>query len=171
MGNDEAASGHPKHIPKLICFDLDATLWDNEMYLIDGPPFKLLPNGVKEVGGAIVDLFPDVRPILVHIITELVDENGDRPLIACASSTDRPTWAREVMRLLPLPPETKCSTLSELIPKDLKHIYDQNKQNHFKAIHAASGVDFEDMLFFDDMSCNCRAVNLQIFGGNTSVYT
>lgn len=41
-----------------------------------------------------------------------------------------------------------------------REIYPDNKGRHFKALHKASGIAYEDMLFFDDCiyGDNCRDV-------------
>eukprot|EP00961_Rhodomonas_salina_P178541 2408223-Rhodomonas_salina.1 len=41
---------------------------------------------------------------------------------------------------------------------DIEEIYVSAKSKHFASIHKATGIAYEDMLFFDNEEHNCRTV-------------
>lgn len=59
----------------------------------------------------------------------------------------------------PLPPQVSPGvTAGDVVT--YREIYPDNKGRHFKSLHKASGIPYEDMLFFDDCNWgdNCRDV-------------
>jgi len=54
------------------------------------------------------------------------------------------------------------------VPAELQEIYPGNKTTHFRRIRDASGIAYQDMLFFDNEMRNCRDVSKL---GVTCVYT
>ena len=68
--------------------------------------------------------------------------------MALASRTEQPAWARELVGLLGL---TDRFAFAE--------IYPASKLSHFKALRKLSGIEFKEMLFFDDEMRNIREVS------------
>ncbi|NNE93252.1 MAG: magnesium-dependent phosphatase-1 [Verrucomicrobiales bacterium] len=121
--------------PKLVVFDLDFTLWDCGGLWIDctTPPFHLDIEGrVRDRSGRVFRLYPDAGEILDEL-----ESNGVE--LGLASRTDQPDWAGEVLELMELRNRF-----------DYEQIYPGSKVAHFEAIRADSGIDFADMVFFDD---------------------
>lgn len=134
---EEVLREQPK--PKVIVFDLDYTLWP---FWVDRGinielPFKHVQrnrgeNKVCDATGREVKSFPDIKPLLQRLHTEgykigiaseafLKDE--------CARLVSFFGWDKYI---------------------DYKEIYPGSKIFHFVKIKKASGVEFCDMLYFDD---------------------
>ncbi|MEM6689480.1 MAG: magnesium-dependent phosphatase-1 [Planctomycetota bacterium] len=130
-------------LPKLIVFDLDFTLWDCGGTWCDclSPPFKLESRKVTDRNGKHIRFYRDVESIL-----DFCDENEIAK--GLASRTEQPTWARELLDLLGA---TQRFEFSE--------IYPSSKLRHFESLRVSSGIDYEQMLFFDDEMRNIREVS------------
>jgi magnesium-dependent phosphatase 1 len=82
--------------------------------------------------------------------------------IAAASRTDAPELAREMLKLLKAPeqptqdPSSKAtSQMTKAIEFfDQMQIFPGSKIGHMEKIRAATGIKYEEMLFFDDESRN-----------------
>jgi len=131
------------HLPQLIVFDLDFTLWDCDGTWCDclSPPFRLQSGQVLDAQGRSVQLYSDVRDVLAHC-----DQQNWK--MALASRTEQPTWAKELTELLEI---ANLFTYSE--------IYPSSKLAHFSAIRKSSNVEFHQMLFFDDEIRNITEVS------------
>ena len=116
--------------PKLIVFDLDATLWKPELYTLR----KIAREGRSPTAGADIQLFDDVMPIFSRLETDFPDTR-----LAIASRTDKGQWAHELIRSFNLP-----------IDRGLVEIYTGSKTQHFSALAEKTRLPFSDMLFFDD---------------------
>jgi magnesium-dependent phosphatase 1 len=81
----------------------------------------------------------------VHSILDQCDTHGVP--MALASRTEQPPWARELIDLFG-------------VARRFAHaeIYPSSKLRHFSALQLASGIEFADMLFFDDEMRNIREV-------------
>mgnify|MGYP006299586293 CR=1 FL=1 len=119
---------------KLVVFDLDFTLWDCGGTYCDCtfPPYSWKKSSVTDSDGAVIRLYDDVYEIL-----EMLDADG--VMMAIASRTTTPHWARELLDLLGIAPFFSFS-----------EIYPDSKLTHFSRLHQQSGVPFQQMLFFDD---------------------
>ena len=128
-----------EHLPKLIVFDLDFTLWDCGGTWCDclSPPFKL-GEFLVDSQGRQIDLYPDVKAILEWCSKKQIPT-------ALASRTERPDWARELLLRLAIAGRF-----------DWQEIYPSSKIRHFESISKESGFAFEEMLFFDDEMRNIR---------------
>lgn len=84
-------------------------------------------------------------------------------LIAIASCCDEPAWAREILQKFRIfdPTEQRwtVSMADTIASQDLVQIHHTNKTQHHKYLKAASGIPFEDMIFFDDQMGNIRSVS------------
>lgn len=129
--------------PELIVFDLDFTLWDCGGTWCDclTPPFRLERGRVFDRDGRHIRLYEDVMLVLDWTA------RSDVPT-ALASRTEQPAWARELVDLLGIADRFAFA-----------EIYPSSKLKHFRALHAASGVAHENMLFFDDEHRNIREVS------------
>lgn len=127
---------------KLFVFDLDFTLWNAGGTWCDhtNPPYARVNGYIEDALGSKIVLYKDVKDIL-----QLLSE-ANIPM-ALASRTGAPSWARELLRLFS-------------IEHYFKHeqIYPGSKVEHFGHIQEATGIDFSDMVFFDDEMRNIHDV-------------
>jgi magnesium-dependent phosphatase 1 len=93
--------------------------------------------------------------------------------IAAASRTEAPELAREMLKLLrlslpsldsPLNSSQGGTSTSTTALSFFSHlqIYPGSKIRHFEALHAATGIKYEDMLFFDDEARNRETERLGV---------
>lgn len=125
--------------PKLVVFDLDFTLWDCGGLWIDctQPPFRVDEEGrVRDQRDRVFRLYPEVMSIL----DELESEGC---LLALASRTEQPSWAREALDLMGIRQRFQ-----------FEEIYPGSKVRHFDSLRNASGSAYGEMLFFDDEDRN-----------------
>ncbi|KAL4235316.1 Magnesium-dependent phosphatase 1 [Mactra antiquata] len=135
---EEMLREQPK--PKVIVFDLDYTLWpfwvDRGMNI--ELPFKQVgktqrgENKVCDATGREVKSFPDITPLLQRLHTE-----GYK--LGIASEAFHKDECAKLVKLF---------GWDEYI--DYQEIYPGSKIFHFVKIKKASGVEFCDMLYFDD---------------------
>ncbi|MCB1229054.1 MAG: magnesium-dependent phosphatase-1 [Verrucomicrobiae bacterium] len=126
-------------IPKLVVFDLDFTLWDCGGLWIDctTPPFRLDGDGrIRDRRERVFRLYPEVPGIL-----DRLESVGC--LLGLASRTEQPSWAREVLDLMGIRQRFQ-----------FEEIYPGSKVRHFGAIQRASGLAYDEMVFFDDEDRN-----------------
>lgn len=130
------------HLPQLVVFDLDFTLWDCDGTWCDclSPPFKFRSGQVMEAKGRSVQLYSEVRQILDHC----EQQNWK---MALASRTEQPAWAGELTELLGIAHRFRYS-----------EIYPSSKLAHFSELRKSSGFEFQQMLFFDDEIRNITKV-------------
>ncbi|XP_011315302.1 magnesium-dependent phosphatase 1 [Fopius arisanus] len=125
--------------PKVIVFDLDYTLWPFWVDTNVTPPFKKVENNaVVDEQGKKIQYYKEVPEIL----KKLHDEGFD---LGVASRTSEIRGAFQLLNLFGWDQYFKY-----------KEIYPGCKVSHFNKIREASGVDFEDMIFFDDEDRNIR---------------
>ncbi|OAX33303.1 magnesium-dependent phosphatase-1 [Rhizopogon vinicolor AM-OR11-026] len=144
-------------LPKLIAFDLDYTLWDFWIDTHVYPPLKRDPTSGKVIDNQrkpqTIDFYRDVPQILHRLQSAGV-------MIAACSRTDAPPLAREALNLILVPPRAgdndndNDNTSAKPIPAikffDQLEIYPSSKIRHFKKLHEKTGIDYDEMLFFDD---------------------
>ncbi|KAE8890764.1 hypothetical protein PF005_g7390 [Phytophthora fragariae] len=163
------------HIPRLVVFDLDFTLWYPEMYELWGAPFKKNPTtgAVTDCKGEQVHFFDAVHTVLSILETD--PQFRDTTEVAVASRTTEPKWAKTCMRLMDVDvgsggptastgdgeeeeeaeeekekeEDEKVKTSLQSIV-DYEAIYPRNKRVHFEQLKKDSGIPYEDMLFFDN---------------------
>lgn len=127
--------------PKLIVFDLDFTLWPLYSDAHVDPPFHIDDSGtVRDSRFACVPVYQDTEKILSSLHSQ-----GFKIAIA-SRSTDR-EGANQLLSLY---------NLNQYI--SFKEIYPGSKVTHFKRLKADSGVQFSDMMFFDDECGNIMDV-------------
>jgi len=120
--------------PKLIVFDLDNTLWTPELYQLR----KLQRGNQYPVANKDVKLYPAAAKIL-----ETIRDGKDPALtdtkFAIASRTKNGDWAHDLLE------QFGIRDLFEHV-----EIFTGDKKRHFANLKRDSGIDFSDMLFFDD---------------------
>jgi magnesium-dependent phosphatase 1 len=118
--------------PSLIVFDLDNTIWTPELYQLRTHE----RSGTTPIAGKDVKLFEGSQAVVDAI------RRGDYPSstkFAVASRTKSVEWAQDLLDQF---------RLRELM--DNVEIFPGNKRAHFANLKNASGVDYNQMLFFDD---------------------
>ena len=131
-------------MPRLIVFDLDLTLWHCGPLLwcdqLTMPLEKTDEGRVVAACGTEVCLFPEVREVLERLVAE-------GHVLAVASRTSAPEVARELLDRFGI---SRYFTHQQIYPGD--------KGAHFRALREESGVEFPEMIFFDDEPRNIRSV-------------
>jgi magnesium-dependent phosphatase 1 len=165
-----------RRLPRLVVLDLDFTVWQpvrlrapvslhlssmmtlmilmmmQEMYELDGPPFRLLrpptaaaPSVLADARGTPITIFPGADLALRTVLRDPAwIAAGVRT--AVSSRCDYPPWARQCMRLFSLSaggPALDSAFHHIVISKD-------DKANHFRELHSITGIPFADMIFFDN---------------------
>jgi magnesium-dependent phosphatase 1 len=131
---NEASNGWklPTILPKIIIFDLDNTLWTPELYQIRQ---RQCPTPGKEIS-----LFSDVPAIL----RMLKSKNSNSTILAIASRTNKGEWARQLLQDFNL----DGTSLDRIFPK--QEIFTGSKKEHMSNLKKKTGVDYNEMVFFDD---------------------
>lgn len=107
-----------------------------------------------------VGFFPDVYSILSHL-----SSHDQVEYVVSASRTHTPKIAQKMLDLIHVEHQGKLVPSTELFDHKVWGI--GTKIKHFNEIHKLTGVDYKDMIFFDDESRN-RDVERQL--GVTFVY-
>jgi magnesium-dependent phosphatase 1 len=147
----------PALMPALIVFDLDACLWEPEMFQISRPTGYDAKRGGVVAGRDTVRLFPGAAAVLRRFLPG-VDPALAAVRVAVASSTTEPGYARICLGALLVDP-SRGETVEDIV--DYQQVYPGSKgRAHFPALRAQAGVPFEQMLFFDDCTYgdNCAEV-------------
>ena len=140
--------------PPPQAFDLDGTIWDPDMYMLwgGGSPFKVVSNEeLRDRSNQKVRLLGISGKILDDIAT--LPEWKDT-IASWVSCTDEPRWADECMRKFKTPGGVP---LVDRVQEQC--IYKANKQSHFQDLRERTGIEFSEMLFFDNESGNIRSVS------------
>ncbi|KAJ7666743.1 magnesium-dependent phosphatase-1 [Mycena polygramma] len=144
-------------LPKLIAFDLDYTLWDLWIDTHVTGPLRRSKNAVVDVHGTPVEFYPDVGDILRQLRAQDV-------FLAACSRTHAPDLALQALKLLRVggnddEPDSEQPAI-ELF--DDLQIYPGSKLTHFRALHAKTGIPYNQMLFFDDERRNREVESLGV---------
>ncbi|XP_023027244.1 magnesium-dependent phosphatase 1 [Leptinotarsa decemlineata] len=127
---------------KLIVFDLDYTLWPFWVDTHVNPPFKKEPSGtITDSLGTKVTCYPQVPEVLKNL-----HEEGY--ILAVASRTSEIKGARQLIQLFGWDKYFKY-----------KEIFPGKKVTHFNNIKSQSGLEFDEMIFFDDEMRNIHDIN------------
>ncbi|XP_057328282.1 magnesium-dependent phosphatase 1-like [Microplitis mediator] len=118
--------------PKIIVFDLDYTLWPFWIDTHVTPPFSRKHDSIVDAQGKKIKYYEQVPEILENLAKEGFE-------IGIASRTSEIKGAYQLLKLLNWDKYIKYT-----------EIYPGCKITHFNKIKEASGVDFKDMIFFDD---------------------
>ncbi|PNS16639.1 hypothetical protein CAC42_4603 [Sphaceloma murrayae] len=144
-------------LPRLLVFDLDYTLWPLWVDTHVSGPLKPSPDGltVSDRYGEKFGFYADVAGVLVR-----AKERGC--MLGVASRTSAPEVAREALRFLRAPgglaaelgPGEGKPKANKGVPAgtlfDAMEIWPGDKRGHFDKLRKKTGVEYGDMLFFDD---------------------
>lgn len=145
-------------LPKMIVFDLDYTLWPFWIDTHVTPPLKRSPDGltVKDRYGESYGFYNDTAGILSSIKQKDI-------VLGAASRTHTPELAREALTMLKIPGTTSGSGGRHAFSLfDHLEIFPGDKKSHFAKLQKKSGVEYEEMLFFDDESRNKNVETLGV---------
>ncbi|KAJ5259531.1 hypothetical protein N7478_012512 [Penicillium angulare] len=142
-------------LPKLIAFDLDYTLWPFWVDTHVSAPVKARDNNSRVVDrwGESFAFYPAVSSIIYACNSRAIP-------LALASRTHTPDLARDLLKTLHIIPTFSDNTAGQsrtsraLEYFEYIQIFPANKTQHFSRIHQSSGVEYEEMLFFDDEARN-----------------
>lgn len=160
-------------LPELTVFDLDACLWDKEMFEMSEIPKEKVMGDLNGRGSGVIGVMSGRDQISLHegalvALQEHADGKFPGMRVALASSANTP-FAVQVGRT--------SLTMLEVLPglsvwdilmrdwegRDVNQIGRQpplspNKAaTHFPRLREATGIRFDRMLFFDD--CNCALLS------------
>ncbi|GIZ45585.1 hypothetical protein CKM354_000874400 [Cercospora kikuchii] len=144
-------------LPRMIVFDLDYTLWPFWIDTHITPPLRPSKKSssssepgliIHDAYGETCSFYPDVSSILHNIKSQNIT-------LGCASRTSAPKLANQLLSLLRVPTTTTSTdSVTALSLFDNLEIYPGSKKTHFKKLHSATKIPYEEMLFFDDESRN-----------------
>ncbi|EEQ85026.1 hypothetical protein RJZ56_005313 [Blastomyces dermatitidis] len=143
-------------LPKLFVFDLDYTLWPFWVDTHVSPPLKAKDNNSRCVDrwGESFAFYPAVSSILHACRSRSIP-------LGLASRTHAPDLARDMLKTLYIipsfsdnPAAANNRSVRALDFFDYIQIFPGDKAQHFTRIQQASGIRYEDMLFFDDEARN-----------------
>jgi magnesium-dependent phosphatase 1 len=141
--------------PKLIVFDLDFTLWPFDCDKDVISPYFRAVQGVVDSRYFPANPYPDVPSILATLY-----DNGIP--VAYASRNPSSGSVKELLTTIPMMTSMGEKTLWDALPdRDYFHAYstmgaNKGKTMHFTALKRISGVEYSDMLFFDDLVQNIK---------------
>ena len=158
----------------MVVFDLDYTLWPFWVDTHVTGPLKPVEGGlkVKDRYGEGFGFYNDVGGVLEAVRSSRTSAftlkltrkqlKNKNILIGAASRTHAPDLGREMLKLLKIPSASGSSSSSRAIDYfDHMQIYPGNKTTHFERIHRDTGLEYEEILFFDDES---RNKNVEVLG-------
>ena len=134
-------------LPSLVVFDLDNTIWTPELYQLR----KIARSNQYPVAHKDVKLFPAMKEIIQQIKNDREGRFANTKF-AVASRTQSVEWAHDLLEQF---------ELKELF--DYIEIFPGDKKRHFSNLKSVSGIDYKDMIFFDDARYgrygNCEPVS------------
>ncbi|CAB0011108.1 unnamed protein product [Nesidiocoris tenuis] len=128
----------PSKLPKLVVFDLDYTLWPFWVDTHVSPPFRKVNGNVVDMRNSKIKFYPDT-PKVLQTLSDL------KIPIGVASRTSEIEGANQLIELF--------GWEKYFFQKE---IYPGCKIAHFEKIKKKTGLEYEEMLFFDDDSRNLK---------------
>lgn len=131
-----------EHLPKLIVFDLDNTLWTPELYQIRQPHVPVIDKDIR--------LFEQVVSILEFCKAANIS-------LGIASRTNKVIWAKQLLQDFQLTPTYFMNSHNSI------QIYPGSKTTHFAKLKQATGYSYADMMFLDDdVHMNLQEISSQL---------
>ena len=140
-------------LPGLVVFDLDFTVWPFDCHKDRAMPFTRNETNVYDYRGRIANCYPDIP----SIIGFLVDNNIP---VAYASRNPSLNHIIELLKISVIQTKKGKTTLWDILPNHnylqaySSGFYGYAKNHHFNRLHVVTGVEFNKMLFFDDLPQN-----------------
>eukprot|EP01061_Rhynchopus_euleeides_P018049 TRINITY_DN29887_c0_g1_i1.p1 TRINITY_DN29887_c0_g1~~TRINITY_DN29887_c0_g1_i1.p1 ORF type:complete len:185 (+),score=77.17 TRINITY_DN29887_c0_g1_i1:58-612(+) len=150
--------------PKMIVFDLDACLWDPEVYLLDGTPNKPIEGDLGNGRRGIVAASDGRQQVQLHpgALYALQQLRGNPDVkVAAASTSLNPSYSHAALNLLEVEPGVKIMSCFHHHEIGRSGHLTSRKTTHFKHLREASGIEYSDMLFFDDCNWEDHVEDLQ----------
>ncbi|CAA21816.2 HAD superfamily hydrolase, unknown role [Schizosaccharomyces pombe] len=142
--------------PKCVVFDLDYTLWPLWIDTHVTAPFK--PS--KNDPGVLIDKY-GTEICFYSDITGILQELRNQKVTLCvASRTCAPKYAKQALNLMKVPIDGSLKPAIEFFT--YVKAWPGSKMDHFKEIHNESGIDYREMVFFDDESRNREVERLGV---------
>ena len=145
-------------LPRAVVFDLDYTLWPLWVDTHVDPPLRRRGSALNEVidqSGLPLSFYPQVPSILFALRRAGI-------LVAAASRTAAPKVARQALSGLYI----KESNAEEAVPAlslfDQLEIYPGSKKAHLAALKKKTGIEYDEMVFFDDKHRNAEVTRLGV---------
>lgn len=125
---------------QVFIFDLDFTIWNaGDTFCSEtNPPYFWDKDKLVDQSGSWMQLYQEATEVL-----QMLKSKGI--LIAAASRTNKPEWAKQLLQLFDIEQYF-----------DIKEIYSGSKISHLKRIQKQVGCPFNQMVFFDDEERNIR---------------
>ncbi|KAI9780740.1 MAG: hypothetical protein M1839_006527 [Geoglossum umbratile] len=150
-------------LPGLLVFDLDYTLWPFWVDTHVWPPLK-----AKDGGQRVVDRTGEPFTLYPNVAQVLRDARAKGLRVAAASRSEAPELAREMLKLLVIGGDGSggggggggngggagAGKQRAIDYFDYLQIYPGSKTTHLAKLKKLSGVEYGDMLFFDDEERN-----------------
>ncbi|KAJ1620113.1 magnesium-dependent phosphatase-1, partial [Pavlovales sp. CCMP2436] len=136
-------------LPRMIVFDLDNTLWTPELYTlrhIRGYASAAPPGPQADIDLWLVDGALQV----LHELAASERWLASGMCVAVASKTTKGAWARSLLAQLRVPTTASASPVRLCDLFSHVEIREGSKLAHFENLLDATGIAYEDMLFFDD---------------------
>ena len=154
--------------PELTVYDMDACLWDKEMYEMSALPTQIVVGDLNGRGEGVIGVMSGHDKISLHkgsliSLQEHYDGKYSGMRVAMASSADTPfaeKVGRASLKMLEVVPGV---TVWDVLMRDWNGIdvnqigrqppLSSNKsKTHFRFLRELTGIRYDRMLFFDD--CN-----------------
>jgi magnesium-dependent phosphatase 1 len=147
-------------LPKMIVFDLDYTLWPFWADTHVSGPIR----GSKDQGLTVQDAFGGSYGFYNDVAAVLAACKAKDIALGIASRTSAPDIARSILQHLRVPSEASQPGAWRRAEDMFDHleIYPGSKTTHFQRLRKSSGVEYEEMLFFDDESRNKNVETLGV---------
>jgi len=140
-------------LSELVVFDLDFTVWPFDCHKDRAMPFTRNETNVHDYKGRIANCYPDI-PTIIGL---LVDNNIP---IAFASRNPSRDHIIELLKISEIQTKKGTMNLWNILPNPnylqaySSGFYGYAKNHHFNRLNIITGIDFNKMLFFDDLPEN-----------------